>query len=47
MPVVEVTADLSVDLSGADGETAHGHLTGTHSQLTLDIDHPSVFAGIG
>ena len=47
MPVVEVTADLSVDLSGADGEVAHGHLTGTHSRLTLDIDHPSIFAGSG
>ena len=47
MPVVEVTADLSVELSGPDGETARGRLTGSHSKLTLDLDHPGVFAGTG
>jgi hypothetical protein len=47
MPVVEVSADLSVELSGADGETARARLRGTHSELTLDIDNPGLFAGTG
>ena len=47
MTVVEVAADLTVELSGPDGELARGHLSGTRGRLTLEIDHPGVFAGSG
>ncbi len=47
MTAVDVRADLSVDLQGADGETAHAHLSGSGGHLTLDIDNPGVFAGSG
>lgn len=47
MTAVDVRADLSVDLQGADGQAAHAHLTGGGGHLTLDIDNPRVFAGSG
>lgn len=47
MRQTRVSADLTLDLHGADGHLAHGHLHGTDGRLTLDVDNPSVFAGSG
>ena len=47
MTPVDVAADLTVQFTGADGQTAAGHLHGTHGRLTLDLDNPGVFAGSG
>ena len=40
-------ADLSVEVSAPDGETATCRLTGVNSDLVLDVDNPSLFAGAG
>jgi hypothetical protein len=47
MIVLGVAADLSVEVSSPEGETATGHLTGSNGDLTLDVDNPSLFAGSG
>ncbi len=41
----EVEADLRVELVAAGGETVSGRLSGQANRLTLDVDHPEVFAG--
>ncbi len=43
--VTEVGADLQVELTSAEGETVHAHLTGSGNRLTLDVDRPESFAG--
>ncbi|MEO5652460.1 MAG: FHA domain-containing protein [Marmoricola sp.] len=47
MTRVDIAADLTVQFTGVDGQTAAGHLHGTHGRLTLDLDNPGVFAGSG
>ncbi len=47
MTRVDVAADLTVSFTGPDGQSAGGHLHGTHGRLTLELDNPGVFAGSG
>ena len=47
MTRVDVAADLRVQFTGADGQSAAGHLHGSLGRLTLDLDNPGVFAGSG
>ena len=43
----QVSADLCFSLSREGQDDLHGHLTGSGSRLTLDIDDPGAFAGAG
>ncbi|ROR91579.1 FHA domain-containing protein [Nocardioides aurantiacus] len=43
--LVEVDADLRVELTGLDGQSARGHLYGEANHFTFELDHPGVFAG--
>lgn len=43
--LVEVDADLRVELTGLDGTSARGHLHGEANHFTFELDHPGVFAG--
>ena len=43
--LVEIDADLRVELTGLDGQSAKGHLYGEGNRLTFEIDSPGVFAG--
>lgn len=45
--MMDLAADLSVELSSPEGRAASGHLSGTRGRLTLDIDNPGLFAGSG
>ncbi len=45
--MINVAADLSVELSSSEGRAATGHLSGAFGRLTLDIDNPGLFAGSG
>ncbi len=44
---VDVSADLSVELSGPGGESASARLTGRGNRLVLEVDDPGLFAGSG
>ena len=43
--LLEVDADLRVELTGLDGESARGHLHGEANHFTFELDRPGVFAG--
>ena len=43
--LVELDADLRVELTGLDGQSARGHLHGQGNKFTFELDRPGVFAG--
>lgn len=45
--LLDLSADLDVEVASPDGHTATAHLSGAHGQLTLDVDNPGLFAGSG
>ncbi len=45
MTLLELSADLDLEVTAPDGQIASAHLSGEHGHLTLDVDNPGVFAG--
>jgi hypothetical protein len=45
--VTRLSADLTLRVATAEGQTASGHLSGSNGRLRLDIDNPGLFAGSG
>lgn len=47
MILLDLTADLDVEVASPEGHRATAHLSGTRSRLTLDVDNPGLFASAG
>ena len=47
MILLDLAADLDLEVSSPEGHRATAHLSGTHGRLTLDIDNPGLFASTG